>query len=640
MTKNAATRISQSDDELSKKQNASSEAFEIPIRTLEKSILSLDQRLDRQGDLISKLSERIEILLGEEIDVRLNTLQENDKQIFKALKTRETPDNSEIKRLIDAKLEERPPILNFNNEAEEKKKRSCVLKKIKNLKISIDDVASNMDVIKESFAAEKAEILAEVRSLSSKFDDVKQNMVLKNIPGKKLLGRQWAAMKHDHNYTQQKKMVSIEEESRAHASLDDPDLLILDLTVADYMEIDYNEVVSPDPAANSKSDIMTFDTEEQFRAFNPCVQEMKDHPETGIYLMDGPAGDCIINEIRCSQTSSLPGLAPSKQTMQSSDTGKSNTMLFDTEEQFHAFYPCAPKLTNSQICVTDRPSENSEVVKKQRSQTSSNPTSAPSNPTLQQKESEGNKKSTPVETLYVKKAENAEKEAERSSSITNGLDHRQKSDRACNRTYEQRWRPSRMRKALLVHDGFHNDFRREHFSNTHDVTSIKYESLQHVLSRGNLIWKIKQLKPETVFIHLGFEDIRKNRSYDDILNDYKQLTWRIIDETAAKVCISTVIPIHSSDTLKRSIRDVNNGVNDFICDTRMRKQQHDRLFSTGNDNLYNYIVRTVNDNGPGFKLDDRGQPKLWIRLRDTLDRISLETENRTSSSSNNRYHYE
>ena len=62
-----------------------------------------------------------------------------------------------------------------------------------------------MDVIKESFAAEKAEILAEVRSLSSKFDDVKQNMVLKNIPGKKLLGRQWAAMKHDHNYTQQKK---------------------------------------------------------------------------------------------------------------------------------------------------------------------------------------------------------------------------------------------------------------------------------------------------------------------------------------------------------------------------------------------------------------------------------------------------
>ena len=63
--------------------------------------------------------------MGEEIDVRLNTLQENDKQIFKALKTRETPDDSEIKRLIDAKLEERPPILNFNNEAEEKKYVIC-----------------------------------------------------------------------------------------------------------------------------------------------------------------------------------------------------------------------------------------------------------------------------------------------------------------------------------------------------------------------------------------------------------------------------------------------------------------------------------------------------------------------------------
>ena len=121
------------------------------------------------------------------------------------------------------------------------------------------------------------------------------------------------------------------------------------------------------------------------------------------------------------------------------------------------------------------------------------------------------------------------------------------------------------------------------------------------------------------------------------MNDYKQLTWRIIDETNAKVCISTVIPDLSSDTLKMRIREVNRGVNIFINDTRINKQQHDRLFSTGNDNLRHFVVRTVNKDGATIKLDENGQLKLWLRLRDSLDRISLLTDD--TQNSRNRDYY-
>ena len=553
-------------NELSSTMRSTIDSMEVPLRTLEENVLALDQRLDRQEDLIGKLVAKIESLLAGDIDVRLRTLQENDKQLFRAIKNQEQSDHYGLDRLIEEKIATATQQPQTSN-TKEKKMRIRLKKEMKNLQVSINEISSNMNSLKGSLADERAEFSTEVRSLGKKLDDVKLSMVFKNVPGKKLLSKQTAVIKADHSYMLRNEPADGNQpEERPHATSDDIDIDINNLTVAEYEEVIEPEFQTPE--TSSVTDTAIYETEDQFY-------------------------DALYLSVKQGVIDTATGGAGSS----------SEVQLITQEEILNG-------KDQEAVQITEEESETQNIVREGLLQVIS--------------------KKTPAQSISAIVTESVTND--QSTSRT-----RRGSNYSADRHRLHSWSPSIKRNALLVHDTIHDDFKRDHFSNTHDVSTVKYKSLEHALSRGNLIWKIKQLKPETVFIHLGYEDIRNNRSYDDIMNDYKQLTWRIIDETNAKVCISTVIPDLSSDTLKMRIREVNRGVNIFINDTRINKQQHDRLFSTGNDNLRHFVVRTVNKDGATIKLDENGQLKLWLRLRDSLDRISLLTDD--TQNSRNRDYY-
>ena len=80
---------------------------------------------------------------------------------------------------------------------------------------------------------------------------------------------------------------------------------------------------------------------------------------------------------------------------------------------------------------------------------------------------------------------------------------------------------------------------------------------------------------------------------------------------------------------------MNESVNGLIYDLRNKKYQHERLFSTGNDNLCHHIVRSVASNGFTYDLNEAGNKKIWMRLRDSLDRILLSSDDDTPRESAN-----
>ena len=180
----------------------------------------------------------------------------------------------------------------------------------------------------------------------------------------------------------------------------------------------------------------------------------------------------------------------------------------------------------------------------------------------------------------------------------------------------------RKTKILVIHDSFHVGFDSALFSTLYDIHTIGYHSVHHILSKGSLIHEVKRIKPEIVFLHVGLDDVRmKERPIDDIINDFKQLFWKLIDETNAKICLSTLIPIPEFQDLNRYISELNKGLSTLVIEFRGRLNQKDRVYSCGNNNLGQHIKRSVGSDGLVFLLTETGRKRLMARMRDTLLRI-------------------
>ncbi|KAL5247950.1 hypothetical protein ACHWQZ_G017200 [Mnemiopsis leidyi] len=178
----------------------------------------------------------------------------------------------------------------------------------------------------------------------------------------------------------------------------------------------------------------------------------------------------------------------------------------------------------------------------------------------------------------------------------------------------------RTRKCLIVHDPFLKHFDADRFSQWFDVTSVQYNSISDILNKGSLTSKINALSPEVVYLHIGFGDLLNKTEGDSITDMYKQLTYKLLESTKAKICISLMIPVLGYPKTNSTLKQINKIVSDFITQLRNQPKYGKRIFTSNNDALgeLNAQVTTfiMNDN----HLQKRMSILSW-NVHDITDKI-------------------
>ena len=194
------------------------------------------------------------------------------------------------------------------------------------------------------------------------------------------------------------------------------------------------------------------------------------------------------------------------------------------------------------------------------------------------------------------------------------------------------------RKCLVIHDPYFRGFDESKFSRWFDVTTAGFESLKHVVTSKTLPSKVKTINPEVIFLHVGQADLLDKESGDTVLQEFKKFIKNILTHTSAKLCVSQMIPTGKIPQVDSVIKQVNKELSNHISklrteDTELRK----RVFSCNNDSLASCITQSVGKHGIELSLNDRGQRKLWLNLRDGLNRsLSLNHPKKKESDPNTR----
>ena len=81
-----------------------------------------------------------------------------------------------------------------------------------------------------------------------------------------------------------------------------------------------------------------------------------------------------------------------------------------------------------------------------------------------------------------------------------------------------------------------------------------------------------------------------------------------------------MIPVVGYPKMNSQIRQLNTALSELISQCRSDKDYTHRAFSTNNDALSSFICRNVNKSGTALTLSEYGQIKLWLHLRDSLNR--------------------
>jgi len=124
-----------------------------------------------------------------------------------------------------------------------------------------------------------------------------------------------------------------------------------------------------------------------------------------------------------------------------------------------------------------------------------------------------------------------------------------------------------------------------------------------------------------VFLHVGQADLLNRESGEKVLNALKKLIQNLLKHTPVKLCVSQIIPTGSIPQVDSVIKQVNQELSNHITklrseDTELKK----RVFTSNNDSLGSYMTHSIGKHGKVLSLNERGQRKLWLHLRDGLNR--------------------
>ena len=185
------------------------------------------------------------------------------------------------------------------------------------------------------------------------------------------------------------------------------------------------------------------------------------------------------------------------------------------------------------------------------------------------------------------------------------------------------------RKVFLIHDKFHKDFDRLKMTRRFDVTTQYASSIARIIKSGDLIPVIKKHSPELVFLHVGHQDFWESASVEEVLANFKHLIWEVLKKTDVKLCVSLIIPISGKvrdGKFNQNIEELNTLLSAFITKTREDKTLRSRLVTTNNKSLSGKICSSQGPKGVNLTLSPRGEGKMWLMFRDSLERLISRTQ--------------
>ena len=198
---------------------------------------------------------------------------------------------------------------------------------------------------------------------------------------------------------------------------------------------------------------------------------------------------------------------------------------------------------------------------------------------------------------------------------------------------EGKTRRYRSRKCVIIHDPYFDQFDKAKFSRWYDVSMIRHETLEAAKSDTSLLKKIKKIEPEVVFVHVGQADLLNKTPGNNVVANMKGLIQNLMKDTKFKICISLIIPLATIPQVRSTIRQTNREISAFVSAIRKTEEGKDRVFNQNNDALGGFVNRSTGSHGIVFSLSERGLRKLWLHLRDGLNR-SLNLSIPASRSSN------
>ena len=149
---------------------------------------------------------------------------------------------------------------------------------------------------------------------------------------------------------------------------------------------------------------------------------------------------------------------------------------------------------------------------------------------------------------------------------------------------------------------------------------MRYETLLAAASDKALLSKINKICPEAVFLHAGQADILNKIEGNKVVDCMKKLIQSLLaSNTSTKLCISLIVPLSKNVPQVQSIiRQVNREIADWVSE--LRKNGESRIFTQNNDALRGFIHKSTGKYGVTVSLNERGQRKLWLSLKDALNR--------------------
>jgi hypothetical protein len=195
----------------------------------------------------------------------------------------------------------------------------------------------------------------------------------------------------------------------------------------------------------------------------------------------------------------------------------------------------------------------------------------------------------------------------------------------------------RQHTVLLIHDSNFDHFNPKLFNSQFNVHCLKVDSYEDVTKKKKLLNNtIKRLKPECIYVHTGITDLLKKKS--GLVSIVEEFSEHLLNTTKAQICFSGLIPSSNDKALNERINIVNKDVEDYV--SWLHKHKPDvkgRIFTFKNDSIGDQNLHTRNE---GFKLKERGQKMLWVRLREgmrktmRLPRASYQPKDRSRRSTN------
>ena len=168
---------------------------------------------------------------------------------------------------------------------------------------------------------------------------------------------------------------------------------------------------------------------------------------------------------------------------------------------------------------------------------------------------------------------------------------------------------------LLIHDSNFDKFNPRSFISQFNIHQFGVSSLENLeKKRKQLNEKIKKLRPDCIYIHLGINDLTKRKCIPS--GSIHDLAGHLLESCKAQICFSFLIPTSNDKNMNQRITAVNNVIkNNVSWFHKNNELARSRIFTFSNDQVGNHNSHSINT---GFTLKDRGEKLLYLRLREGL----------------------